>query len=75
MSTRAIKLLRDPRIVGVISDIEAGEPVDYRKVAALQALDFARMGQLFLLDRLEAEEEADRQIEELMNQAVNGGPP
>ncbi len=60
-------MLRESRLAGVIFDIEAGGRVNYGKVTTLQALDFARMGQLFLLDRLEAEEEADKEMEELLN--------
>ncbi len=68
-------MLRESRLTGMISDIEAGEQVDYGKVAALQAFDFARAGEIFLAERLKMEDEADRQMEKMMNQPINGGPP
>lgn len=73
MVNQATVMLKESRLAKMISDIESGRAVDYGEVAALQALDIARMGELFLLDRLEAEDEADRQMEELLKGPFNGG--
>ncbi len=68
MANRAIEMLGKSRLVKVISDIEAGEQVDYGKVATLQAFDIARAGEVFLAERLKIEDEADRQMEEILNE-------
>lgn len=61
-SSRAIQLLEESRLAGVIEDVEAGRPVDVRKIETLQALDVARVGQLFLVDALEREDKADEEL-------------
>ena len=61
-NSRAITLLEESRLVGVIEDVEAGRPVDVRKIETLQALDVARAGQLFLADALKREDEADEEF-------------
>lgn len=61
-SSRAIQLLEESRLAGVIEDVEAGRPVDVRKIETLQALDVARVGQLFLVDALEREDKADEEF-------------
>ncbi len=75
MANRVVESLKESRLARMITNIEAGEKVDYGKVATLQAFDFVRAGQLFLAERLEIEEEADRQMEELLNQPMYGGSP
>ncbi len=75
MANRVIEMLEESRLARVISDVEAGEQVDYGKVATLQAFDFARMGEIFLVERLQMEDEADRQMEEMMNGPFTGGLP
>ena len=75
MANRVIEMLEESRLARVISDVEAGEQVDYGKVATLQAFDIARAGEVFLAERLKMEDEADRQLEEMMNQSMNGGLP
>ena len=55
-------MLEESRLAGVIEDIEAGRPVDIKKVKTLQTLDVARAGQLFLADALKREDEADEQF-------------
>jgi hypothetical protein len=62
MSSRAIPMLEESRLAGVIEDVEAGRPVDVKRVETLQALDTARAGQLFLADALRREDEADEQF-------------
>jgi hypothetical protein len=62
MNSRAIPLLEESRLAGVIEDVEAGRPVDVKKVETLMALDVAREGQLFLADALRREDEADEQF-------------
>ncbi len=68
MANRAIEMLGESRLAKVISDIEAGEQVDYGRVATLQAFDIARAGEVFLAERLKMEDEADRQMEEILNE-------
>jgi len=62
-SSRAITMLEESRLAGVIEDVEAGRPVDVKKVETLQALDVARAGQQFLADALRREDEADAEFE------------
>ena len=62
-NSRAIPMLEESRLAGVIEDVEAGRPVDVKKVETLQALDIARAGQLFLRDALIREDEADAEFE------------
>ncbi|KKM48674.1 hypothetical protein LCGC14_1557520 [marine sediment metagenome] len=68
MANRAIEMLKESRLAKVISDIEAGEQVDYGRVATLQAFDTARAGEVFLAERLKMEDEANRQMEEILNE-------
>jgi len=68
MANRAIEILGESRLAKVISDIEAGEQVDYGRVATLQAFDTARAGEVFLAERLKMEDEANRQMEEILNE-------
>ncbi len=68
MANRAIEMLEESRLAKVISDIEAGEQVDYGRVATLQAFDIARAGEVFLAERLKMEDEADKEMEELLNE-------
>lgn len=55
-------MLEESRLAGMTEDIEAGRPVDVKKVETLQALDIARAGQLFLADALKREDKADEQL-------------
>lgn len=61
-NSRAIPMLEESRLAGVIEDVEADRPVDIKKVETLQALDIAQAGQLFLADALRREDEADAEF-------------
>jgi len=63
--TRLGDFLERSRTVDVIERLERGEAVDPRRVAALQALDLARIGELFVLETLEEEAAADERAERL----------
>lgn len=62
---RLAQFLDQSRTARLIEQVEQGEAVDVRRVLALQALDVARVGELFVLDAIEAEEEADAECERL----------
>lgn len=57
--------LRSSRLAGAIGQIERNEEVDWKQLAHLQALDLVHTSQLFLADRIEAEEAADAQAIEV----------
>ena len=63
MKSRAIEMLEESRLGGIMDRMEAGEPVDFRKEAALQAAGIARAGQLFAADALRREDEADEEFD------------
>jgi hypothetical protein len=50
------------RIEQTITQVEANEEVDWAKLGRLQALDLARIGELYLLEQLEKEEQADQSL-------------
>lgn len=54
--------LSESRIARLLGQVEAGEDVDLQQIARLQALDLARVGELFALDAIESEREADEQF-------------
>ena len=62
-NSRAILMLEESRLAGVIEDIEVGRKPDYLRVMVLQSLDIVRAGQLFLADALKREDEADAEFE------------
>ncbi len=62
-NSRAISMLEESRLAVVIEDVEGERSVNIKKVTALQALDVARAGQLFLADALKREDEADAEFE------------
>ena len=61
--TRLRAHLENSRLASVIDRIEKGEEVDIRRVLTLQALDVALAGELFLLDALDGEDQADAFLE------------
>ena len=63
--TRLRQLLEQSPLVELMEKIEKGEEVDMRRFLALQALTTARAGELFLLDALDAEDQADAFLEGL----------
>ncbi len=69
MTSLAIDMLENNRLAEVIEQVEKGEEVDVDRALALQSLDAVRAGQLFLVDALKREDEADEQFKQL----VNGG--
>lgn len=66
--TRLRQHLEGSLLAGVIAKVEKGEDVDLRRVLALQALETARAGELFLLDALDAEDENDGFLERFARQ-------
>ena len=69
MASLGIGLLKNSRIARAIETVEKGGRVDWNRLATLQALDIVRAGQLFLVDALEREDEADEQL----RQFADGG--
>ena len=67
MTGLAIDMLENNRLASVIGQVEEGEEVDIDRVLALQSLDAARAGQLFLVDALKREDEADEQFEHFVS--------
>lgn len=67
MKSLAIDMLETNRLTEVIGQVERGEEVDVNRVLALQSLDIARAGQLFLADALKREDEADEQFRQLLS--------
>ena len=65
---RLSQFLDKSRTARLIEQVEAGEDVDLKRVLALQALDLARVGELFVLDAMEAEDKADAELERLAAQ-------
>lgn len=65
MKSLAIELLENSRLAGAIEQVEKGEEVDWDRLLTLQSLDIARAGELFLIDALEREDEADEQFRQL----------
>lgn len=59
MTTRIREFLENSRIAATIADVELGNEIDWAKLGKLQTLDLARIGELFLLDQLDAEDLAD----------------
>lgn len=57
-------LLENSRLAQSIEQVEKGEAVDWRKVAELQALDLARLGELYALETIQRERQADDQLAE-----------
>jgi len=57
--SRLAGFLENSRASRLIEQIEQGEEVDVRRVLALQALDLVRVGELFAVDAMEADREAD----------------
>ena len=57
--SRVAAFLENSRTARVIEQIEQGEDVDVRRVLALQALDLVRVGELFVMDAMAADREAD----------------
>lgn len=58
----AVDFLKQSRLVDLIKQVEQGEDVDLKRVAKLQALDLARLGEVFVVEALEREEQADEQL-------------
>ena len=56
--------LENSRLAKVIRQVEAGETVDAKQVLELQALDIARVGELFALETIKYEREADDRLEQ-----------
>ena len=52
------------RIQDVIESVEKGEPVDYGRVLALQALDVARLDELYAEESSARQDQADEQLAE-----------
>lgn len=61
--SRLSEVLNTSRVSDLIGKIERGESVDYGRELTLQALDVARVGELFVLDAMDAEREADERFE------------
>lgn len=53
------EILENSRLADMIERIERGESVDTNRVLTLQALDVARVGELFVKDAIEREREFD----------------
>lgn len=64
--SRLLGLLDHSRLARVQQQLAAGEEVDTVRVLALQALDMARVGELFALEALQAEDRADEQFGQLV---------
>ena len=56
------RFLADSRLAGIIEAVEKGERVDAKRALTLQALDIARLGEMYALDVIEAEAEADERF-------------
>ena len=54
------------RLSGVADAIAAGEDVDFGRVLQLQALDIAIVGEQFVAEQLQRQEEADETIRQLI---------
>lgn len=63
--------LENSRLAQAITQLESGESVDWQKVAELQALELARIGEVFALETIKTEREADDQFSEQLSQ-LNG---
>jgi hypothetical protein len=57
------------RIAKVIELVEKGEPVNFRQVVELQALDLARAGELFAEQTIAMEIAADDRFAEIVTRA------
>ena len=62
-----IDRLRNGRLSVAAAQIEKGEPVDWRKLSQLQAVDCATAGQLALADAIEREDQADERLQQLLD--------
>lgn len=58
----ASTILESSRLVNLIGQVERGETPDLKRVLTLQALDVARLGELFALEVLNAESTSDEQL-------------
>lgn len=63
--------LENSRLAKVIQQVEAGETVDLEQVLTLQALDIARVGELFALESITAEKEANDRLEQQLGELGN----
>ena len=63
--------LQNSRLASIIQRVQAGEAVDFKREAELQALEIARIGELFALDTIQTEKQADDDLEQRFN-ALNG---
>jgi antitoxin (DNA-binding transcriptional repressor) of toxin-antitoxin stability system len=66
-------ILPPNRLSEVIEAVEAGQPVDYSRVARLLALDMAALGRQFVVEALEKEEEADARFEQILRRENGPG--
>lgn len=55
------------RIDALIASAEKGEPIDWRKVSLLTALDCIRMGEMALDESLAREKAADAKCESIIS--------
>jgi len=65
---RLAEFLDKSQTARLIERIEQGEDVDLDRVLRLQALETARVGELFVLDAIAAEEQANAELERLARQ-------
>lgn len=59
-------MLRESRLTRLIEDVENGRPVDFDRLAALQTLDVAQIGRLFLAEAIDFQESEDLRYEQIM---------
>lgn len=72
---RVTDYLENSRTAQVIDKLEKGEHVDFGKLRTLQAFDTVRLGELFALDHIESEREADDKLLELFGEKESSHPP
>lgn len=70
MSQRLTDFLEQSALAETIRKVEQGEEVDYNQVLTLQALQIARLGELYALDVIESEQAADDYFKQAIESAV-----
>lgn len=61
-------ILENSRLAKAIEQVEQGEAVDWKKVAELQALDAARFVELYALETLKSDRDADDKFEQQLRE-------
>lgn len=66
-------MIKTPDRIGeLVAAIERGEPVNFEKVAALQALDLVQVGRRFVEEAITEHERCDEQIRTVGENALSG---